>query len=311
MANGALTSIPLGVLVTKDPTGKNLKNTDWLIKSFAVTVEPSISSIKTMRAKGKRIYLAAPKPMIAFADPVFSQKARDQPQPARITLRSMPEFYQGTQIDVRALGDALPQLPGTRSEVKAVARSVHADSGDLKLGPDATTTAVKDTALDQYRIVYFATHSLVAGDPEKFAKAKAEPVLVLSIPERPTPQDDGLLRASDIAQLKLNADWVVLSACNTASSDGIGAEALSGLAQAFFYAGARSLIVSHWEVNDAAAAKLMSALFSISSNNPALSHGEALQSAEIQLLSAARTDAEAHPRYWAPFAVVGEPMKPH
>jgi CHAT domain-containing protein len=104
---------------------------------------------------------------------------------------------------------------------------------------------------------------------------------------------------------------VVLSACNTASSDGIGAEALSGLAQAFFYAGARLLIVSHWEVNDAAAAKLMSALFSISSNNPALSHGEALQSAEIQLLSAARTDAEAHPRYWAPFAVVGEPMKPH
>ena len=112
-------------------------------------------------------------------------------------------------------------------------------------------------------------------------------------------QDDGLLRASDIFQLKLNADWVVLSACNTASSDGIGAEALSGLARAFFYAGARSLIVSHWEVNDAAAVKLMSALFSISSNNPALSHGEALQSAEIQLLSAARTDAEAHPRYWA------------
>jgi CHAT domain-containing protein len=309
IANGALTSIPLGVLVTKDPTGKSLKDTDWLIKSFAVTVEPSISSIKTMRAK-ERI-TPAPKPMIAFADPVFSQKARDQPQPARITLRSMPEFYQGTQIDVRALGEALPQLPGTRSEVKAVARSVHADSGDLKLGPDATTTAVKDTALDQYRIVYFATHSLVAGNLEKFAKAKAEPALVLSIPEKPTEQDDGLLRASDIAQLKLNADWVVLSACNTASSDGIGAEALSGLAQAFFYAGARSLIVSHWEVNDAAAAKLMSALFAISSNDPALSHGEALQSAEIQLLSAARTNAEAHPRYWAPFAVVGEPMKPH
>jgi CHAT domain-containing protein len=309
IANGALTSIPLGVLVTKDPTGKSLKDTDWLIKRFAVTVEPSISSIKTLRAK-ERI-TPAPKPMIAFADPVFSQKARNQTPPARITLRSMSEFYQGTQIDIRTLGDALPQLPGTRSEVKAVARSVHADSGDLKLGPDATTIAVKDAPLDQYRVVYFATHSLVAGDPEKFAKAKAEPALVLSIPEKPTELDDGLLRASDIAQLKLNADWVVLSACNTASSDGVGAEALSGLAQAFIYAGARSLVVSHWDVNDAAAAKIMSALFAISSSQPDLSHGQALQAAEIQLLNAAKTDTEAHPRYWAPFAVVGEPAKPH
>jgi CHAT domain-containing protein/Flp pilus assembly protein TadD len=309
IASGALTSIPLGMLVTKDPTGKSLKDTDWLIKSFAITVEPSISSIKTMRAKERTA--PATKPMIAFADPVFSQKARDQTPPAHIRLRSMPEFYQGTQVDVRALGDALPQLPATRSEVKAVARSVHADSGDLRLGPDATTTAVKESPLDQYRVVYFATHSLVAGDLEKFAKAKAEPALVLSIPEKPTEQDDGLLRASDIAQLKLNADWVVLSACNTASGDGVGAEALSGLAQAFIYAGARSLVVSHWDVNDAAAAKLMSALFSISSSQPELSHGEALQAAEIQLLGAAKTDAEAHPRYWAPFAVVGEPAKPH
>jgi CHAT domain-containing protein/cytochrome c-type biogenesis protein CcmH/NrfG len=307
IANGALTSIPLGVLVTKDPAGKTLKDTDWLIKTFAVTVEPSISSIKTLRAK-ERI-TPAPKPMIAFADPVFSQKARNQTPPARITLRSMPEFYQGTQIDVRTLGDALPQLPGTRSEVKAVARSVHADSGDLKLGPDATTIAVKDTPLDQYRVVYFATHSLVAGDPEKFAKAEAEPALVLSIPEKPTELDDGLLRASDIAQLKLNADWVVLSACNTASSDGVGAEALSGLAQAFIYAGARSLVVSHWDVSDDASAKIMSALFAISSSQPDLSHGQALQAAEIQLLNAAETDAEAHPRYWAPFDVVGEPAK--
>jgi CHAT domain-containing protein len=307
IANGALTSIPLGVLVTKDPTGKNLKDMDWLIKKFAVTVEPSISSIKTLRAK-ERI-TPAPKPMIAFADPVFSQKARNQTPPARITLRSMPEFYQGTQIDVRRLGDALPQLPGTRSEVKAVARSVHADSGDLKLGPDATTIAVKDTPLDQYRVVYFATHSLVAGDLEKFAKAKAEPALVLSIPEKPTELDDGLLRASDIAQLKLNADWVVLSACNTASSDGVGAEALSGLAQAFIYAGARSLVVSHWDVNDDASAKIMSALFAISSSHPDLSHGQALQAAEIQLLNAAETDAEAHPRYWRRSLLLGSPPK--
>ena len=113
---------------------------------------------------------------------------------------------------------------------------------------DATETRVKQAKLDQYRIVYFATHGLLAGDVADFAKLNAEPALVLSLPEHPTEFDDGLLTASEVAQLKLNADWVVLSACNTASAEKPGAEALSGLARAFFYAGARSLIVSNWEV---------------------------------------------------------------
>ena len=96
---------------------------------------------------------------------------------------------------------------------------------------------------------YFATHGLVSGDLERFAQSQAEPALVLTIPREPTEYDNGLLQAREIALLKLNADWVVLSACNTAADDKPGAEALSGLARAFFYAGARSLIVSHWEVD--------------------------------------------------------------
>jgi CHAT domain-containing protein len=73
---------------------------------------------------------------------------------------------------------------------------------------------------------------------------------VLTIPDKPTDFDNGLLQASEIAQLKLNADWVVLSACNTAAEEKPGAEALSGLARAFFYAGGRSLIVSNWQIDD-------------------------------------------------------------
>lgn len=109
--------------------------------------------------------------------------------------------------------------------------------------------------------------------------------------------------------MKLNADWVVLSACNTASSDGAGAEALSGLTRAFIYAGGRSLVVSHWEVNDVATALLMSSLFDISNKHPEMSHGEALREAMLGLLNAAKSDEEANPRYWAPFIVVGEPLK--
>jgi CHAT domain-containing protein len=119
--------------------------------------------------------------------------------------------------------------------------------------------------------------------------------------------DDGLLEASEVAELKLNADWVVLSACNTASSDGVGAEPLSGLARAFLYAGGKSLVVSHWAVEDEATAKLMSNLFEIAKNKPNLSHGEMMRQATLSLLDAATTDAEPHPRVWAPFVVVGEP----
>jgi CHAT domain-containing protein len=117
----------------------------------------------------------------------------------------------------------------------------------------------------------------VAGEVEKFAKVKAEPALALTIPDKPTDLDDGLLAASEIAQLKLNADWVVLSACNTAAEGNPGAEALSGLARAFFYAGARSLIVSHWEVDSEATVQLMTGTFRASARDPRLSHAEALR----------------------------------
>jgi CHAT domain-containing protein len=118
-----------------------------------------------------------------------------------------------------------------------------------------------------------------------------------------------LLQASEVSELRLNGDWVVLSACNTAASDGVGAEALSGLARAFFYAGARSLVVSHWDVLDDETAQLMSDLFKRSSQNSLLSHGEALQQAQLNMLDRAKNDEDAHPRVWAPFVVVGEPVK--
>ena len=307
VANGALTAIPFGLLVTSDPSGKALKDTDWLIKLHAITIIPSIYSLKTMRAQvgGSNAH----KPMIAFADPVFSKQAHAQARAQQVAMRGITSFYQGSQLDTRLLGEMLPQLPGTRDEVQAIGKTLGVNSADLKFGLNATETAVKQATLDQYRIVYFATHGLVAGELEKFTKAKAEPALALTIPDKPTEFDDGLLQASEVAQLKLNADWVVLSACNTASSDGVGAEALSGLARAFLYAGARSLVVSNWDVGDEPTKKLMSNLFDISAKNPNLSHGEALREAMLKLLNEAKTPDDAHPRVWAPFVIVGEPAK--
>src|SRR5262249_39368469 len=147
ITNGALTAIPLQLLVTSDPVGKALKDVDWLVKSYAITVIPSIYSLKTMRAQNPQS--TAPKPMIAFADPVFSKTARQEAH--KVALRSMTNFYSGTQIDIPALAETLNQLPSTKDEVMKVAKTLNVAASDIHLGLEATETAVKQAKLDQYR----------------------------------------------------------------------------------------------------------------------------------------------------------------
>jgi CHAT domain-containing protein len=231
-------------------------------------------------------------------------KIRGRPTAAALN-RSLPSFYRGVIVDTTEL-KKLPSLPETADELREVARLLGAKPGDIILGEDATVTDVKHERLYDYRVVYFATHALVAGEIEKFTQARAEPALALSIPANPSEDDNGLLTASEVATLRLNADFVVLSACNTAAGDKPGAEALSGLARAFFYAGARSLIVSHWAVDSEATVRLMGGLFEALKANPGLSHAEALRSSMLQMIGKPEF---AEPRLWAPFVIVGEPKK--
>ena len=306
--DGALTSLPPQVLITSDPDGKDLASVDWLVRKYAVTVLPSIASLKMLR--GENSIVAATKPMIGFGDPVFDRTAQTgTPQQVAALNRSLTCFYRGVTADTKALGEALPALPETADELRAIAKILGAKSEDIKLGEAASVTNVKHERLDNYRVVYFATHALVAGEVEKFAKVKAEPALVLSIPEMPSDEDDGLLRASDVAMLKMNADFVVLSACNTAAGDKPGAEALSGLARAFFYAGAKSLIVSHWTVDSDSTVELMDGLFEALKANPHLSHAEALRTSMLRMIANPTKPEWAQPKFWAPFVVVGEPQK--
>jgi CHAT domain-containing protein len=306
--DGALTSLPPLLLVARDPTGKSLKNVDWLIRTHAVTVLPSVASLKVLRAKST--IAGARKPLIGFADPVFDrdlQQLRNTRVAANVTVA---RGIRGAVADLAELKAALQPLPETANELERVAASVRADAAAIFLGAAATETRVKQEKLDQYRIVYFATHGLLAGDVAQLAKLKAEPPRVLSLPDHPTELDDGLLTASEVAQLKLNADWVVLSACNTASADKPGAEALSGLARAFFYAGARSLVVSHWAVDSDSAVALMTGTFAALAANPRLSHAEALQKSMLAMIDNKQRPDWADPKFWAPFVVVGEPAKP-
>ncbi len=128
------------MLVTADPTGRRYADVDWLVKSFAVTNLPSIYSLKAIRRQIPPSNTT--KPMIAFADPIFSQKQREPAQVQTVATRGMLDFYQGARLDLTALGEGLPPLPGTRREVKAVGTALGADPSDEFLGDAATVTVV-------------------------------------------------------------------------------------------------------------------------------------------------------------------------
>jgi CHAT domain-containing protein len=163
------------------------------------------------------------------------------------------------------------------------------------------TALPKHARFADYRVVYFATHGLV-GD----VKRLGEPSLALSLPREPTDDDDGLLTASEIAQLRLNADWVVLSAGNTIAGERPGAEAFSGLARAFFYAGARALLVTHWAVETNAATRLTTATFAILRDEPQLGRAAALRRAMPAFMADRSAPTNAYPAFWGPFEIVGE-----
>jgi CHAT domain-containing protein/Tfp pilus assembly protein PilF len=310
---GALTALPFHLLVTEKPAMAipdkfdGYRNAAWLLKRHAVSVLPSVTSLKALRAFARRDQNI--KPMTGFGDPLFdpAQGAGGKRAALNTAGRSVAsvaytDFWRGAGVDRTMLAQALPQLPDTADELNAVAKDIGAAASDIHLGSDASETTLKRTRLSDYAIVYFATHGLVAGD----VKGVAEPSLALSIPAQPSEFDDGLLTSSEVAQLKLNADWVVLSACNTIAGDKPGAEALSGLARSFFYAGARALLVTHWAVDSAAATRLTTTTFDRIKADPNIGRAEALRQAMLAYLNDASSPRNAYPAFWGPFALIGE-----
>jgi CHAT domain-containing protein/Tfp pilus assembly protein PilF len=316
--SGPLTAVPFHLLVTEKPavpvsqpaskpTEENaapFRDAAWLIKRQAISVLPAVASLETLRSSARAGTDA--KPMIGFGDPVFnpnrSQEGDRRMARSRGHVRAYSDYWRGAGLDRAMLMQALPQLPDTAEELRTIAQALGAPAADIILGRDATVTAVKRAPLANYRIVYFATHGLVAGD----IKGVAEPSLALSVPAKPTDDDDGLLKASEVAQLKLNADWVVLSACNTIAGDTPGAEALSGLARAFFYAGARALLVSHWAVASDAATRLTTSTFATLKADPKVGRAEAMRRTMLAFLNDKSSPENAYPAIWGPFAVIGE-----
>ena len=195
----------------------------------------------------------------------------------------------------------LAPLPNTSRELRNLARITGVGEDALYLGQAASETAIKAADLSRTNILAFATHGLLTGE----LSGLSEPALVFTPPDAPGPEDDALLTASEAATLKLSAELIILSACNTAGSDGTpGAEGLSGLARAFIYAGARSILVSHWPVDDYATSVLTTGM--VSEMESGTNRAEALRSSILSLMQAGARPEHAHPRFWAPFILVGE-----
>jgi CHAT domain-containing protein len=231
----------------------------------------------------------------------------------RMVYRSLDTapMSDGRIADLNHLRMQTP-LPETADELCEVARSVGGSVEDVRIGARATETEVKRLSssgdLARYRMLHFATHGALAGQ----LSGTSEPGLILSPPNTATAGDDGYLSGSEIAALKLDADWVILSACNTAGGAGKGeaAEALSGLARVFFYAGARALLVSHWEVDSHAAVKLVTSAVGALAKDRSIGRGEALRRAMLAAMADTTRPANWvpawHPAVWAPFVVLGE-----
>jgi CHAT domain-containing protein/tetratricopeptide (TPR) repeat protein len=341
--SGPLTSIPFHVLVTKPanaarPTNfGGYRDVAWLGRTQALTVLPAVSSLKALRQHASRgvkpsdDYIGYGNPVLK-GDGVSCRPAKvpdacpDQTRgPAasgegRATIRGRGGRRSANLGDVFSKGGsnaavlehvrALCPLPDSAYEIKCVAKRFRATASQIRLDRAAHEADIKALnaggALARYRVVHFATHGLLAGDVEVMTKRQGEPALVLTPPDTPKDRDDdGLLTASEVAELKLNADWVVLSACNTAAGDRLGAEALSGLARAFFYAGAKALLVSHWPVYSDAAVRLTTAAFA-HLDRDARGRAEALQRAMMGLMEDPSQEDNAHPAVWAPFVVIGE-----
>jgi CHAT domain-containing protein len=215
-------------------------------------------------------------------------------------------FTRGGQIDLRSVR-SLPPLPETADELRSLAESLRAPPDSVHLRSAMTLAQLRAADLSRYRVIAFATHGLVAGELE----GVAEPGLIMTPPANPSDDDSGILTATMISGLNLDADWVILSACNTAAADGTpGAEALSGLARAFFYAGSRALLVSHWAVASQAAERLTTGLFAAAAAAPEIGRAEALRRSMLHLLADGGESYFAHPLFWAPFVVVGEGGRP-
>ncbi len=333
IANSPLDQIPFAILPTtpfqlageRGELFSRYRQAPWLIRKYSITMEPSVSALVNLRTlppgdPGRKAFLG-------FGDPLFNREqlallkteeggsadnvtaGRVQVRGIRVTAKGALDNQKITSIQTENLN----RLPDTAEEIKTIARVLNADlAKDVFLREQASEHRIKTMTLSDRKVIAFATHALVPGDVDGLD----QPALALSSPSVTGDKDDGLLTMTEIMKLKMNADWIVLSACNTGAASGAGAEALSGLGQAFFYAGSRAILATMYPVETTSAKKLITRLFELEVSDNKLTRSQALRKSMLNLIDSENLQEQttgkiiasyAHPLFWASFVLMGDP----
>jgi len=338
VSDKALQSLPLSVLVTElsdqhiERPAEHL-NVAWLINDKTLAALPAVSALSTLR--NNNLSYISSKPFLGIGDPALEEAVQkhqlrssqllkqeenylsvtgisenQQSQTSRVTrslsikanqsLRSILGS-RGAKVDIEQIS-SMVELPDTADELRIIANILAGNTDDIYLRDNATERQILAVKADEFKIIQFATHGLMAGE----FQGLREPALVLTPDIDHDINDNGLLTTSDITQLKLNADFVILSACNTAADDGTpGAEGLSGMGRSFLYAGSRALLVTHWPVLSDAAVKMTTRIVDYLHKTDKISIVMAHQKSTVDLMNNKENPYYAHPMFWAPFMIVG------
>ena len=288
----ALMSLPFAIL-TKDKIKQSnqieYQKVNWLGKKYSISYYPSIYSFYNLQ---KIKFKNNENSFVGFGDPEFSSKKN-------LKLASKTDYSKLTMS--RGIADAdeirrLSELPETSDELEFIAK-IFKGKSKLYLRKDFDEEKIKSLDLSNYKYISFATHAIVADQINNIS----EPGIILTPPKKSTKINDGILTVSEIEKLNLNSDIVILSACNTASEDGSpNAEGLSGLTSAFFQAGTKSMMVTHWDVETNSAVTLTTGTFYKMKELKNLS--KAMHKTKIEMMNDPKT---SHPLYWAPFVLIG------
>jgi CHAT domain-containing protein len=300
-SNGPLLSLPFEMLVTDAAPAVadgDYRGVPFLLKRFALSYVPAPQTFVLLRQIASAS--AAPEPYIGFGD--FRKPSNAQ------FAAAFPRDRCQTDLDALA---QLKDLPGTRQEITDVARMLSVKPQDVVLGDKFTKATVAATDLKRYRVVHLATHAFLPTE----LRCLSQPSILMSAPLRADSAKDAFLASDEVQELKMDADLVIVSACNTAGPGGAAGESLSGLARAFFFAGTRGLLVTHWSVDDDSAEFITTrAMLGMKPGASRKDTTLALRQAKLERLMTAGSPGGpsivfSHPFAWAPFVLIGDGLR--
>jgi len=259
-------------------TERNSKQ--WLVNNFTVGYAPSLSSLREIVKRERQNEKKPNKDLLAFGDPAYGNNEFENSK-----NDIFQNFYSSSAFKFFRL-----RYSGV--EVQKIASLFKKNKEEIYLREKASEQEIKKLNLDNFKIIHFAAHGLI--DSQKPARS----AIVLSLNQ--DSQEDGFVQMREIYNMRMNADLVVLSACQTGLGQFIRGEGIEGLSRAFFYAGASSVLMTLWSVNDQASSQLMETFYRHLRSSTSIM--EALQKAKLEMI---QSKSFSHPYYWAGFVITG------